>query len=108
MFGTIFILFSNVFIFLPPIGLDIVKQKAEIVVYYSAFWILYNIGYAMANISHIAMIPELCHSDETRTSLSLIRNSMINLTNVLAYLASLIALSSGKLRYDSLLIRCLQ
>ena len=31
------------------------------------------------------MIPELCDSDEARTSSTLIRNSMINLTNNLAY-----------------------
>ena len=108
MLGTILVLFSNVFMLLPPIGLDIAVHEAEIVVYYSLFWILYNIGYAMANVSHLAMIPELCDSDEARMSLTLIRNSMINLTNILAYIAALIAFSSGKLRYNPLLIRCLR
>ena len=96
------------FIFLPPIGLDMDKHKTEIVVYYSAFWLLYNIGYPMSNTSHLAMIPELCDSDETRMSLTLIRNGMVNLTNILAYIAALIVFRSGKLRYDPLFIRCLR
>ena len=84
------------------------EDKIEIVVYYSAFWILYNIGFPMSNTSHLAMIPELCDSDETRMSLTLIRNCMVNVTNILAYIAALIAFSSGKLRYNPLLIRCLR
>ena len=101
------VLFSNVFIFLPPIGLDMDEDKIEIVVYYSAFWILYNIGFAMSNTNYLAMIPELCDSEEARMSLTLIRNSMVNCTSILAYIAALIVFNSGKLRYDPLLIRCL-
>ena len=97
------VLFSHVFMLLPPIGLDIAVHEAEIVVYYSLFWILYNIGYAMANVSHLAMIPELCDTDETRTSLTLIRNSMISFVAILANLAALIEFSSGKSIYDLLL-----
>ena len=96
------------FIFLPPIGLDMDKHKTEIVVYYSAFWILYNIGFAMSNTNYLAMIPELCDSEEARMSLTLIRNSMVNCTSILAYIAALIVFNSGKLRYDPLLIRCLR
>ena len=84
------------------------KDKIAIVVYYSAFWILYNIGFPMSNTSHLAMIPELCDSDETRMSLTLIRNGLVNLTNILAYIAALIVFSSGKLRYVPLVIRCLR
>ena len=97
------VLFSNVFMLLPPIGLDKAVHEAEIVVYYSLFNILYNIGYAMANVSHLAMIPELCDADETRTSLTLIRNSMISFVTILANLAALIEFSSGKLICDLLL-----
>ena len=93
---------------MPPIGLDIDEHKTEIVIYYSAFWMLNNIGLAISNTSHLAMIPELCDSDEARMSLTLIRNSMINLTNILAYIAALIVFRSGKLRYDPLFIRCLR
>ena len=69
---------------------------------------LANIGAAVLNTSHLAMIPELCDSDEERMSLTLIRNTMINLANILAYIAALIVFSYGKLRYDLLLIRCLR
>ena len=96
------------FNFIPPIGLDIDEHKTEIVIYYSACWMLLNIGAAMLNTSHLAMIPELCDSDEARMSLTLIRNTMINLANILAYIAALIVFSYGKLRYDLLLIRCLR
>ena len=108
MFGIIFVILSNVFNFMPPIGLDIDEHKTEIVIYYSAFWMLYNIGFTISNTSHLAMIPELCDSDEARMSLTLIRNTMINLANILAYIAALIVFSYGKLRYDLLLIRCLR
>ena len=84
------------------------EHKTEIVIYYSACWMLLNIGAAMLNTSHLAMIPELCDSDEARMSLTLIRNTMINLANILAYIAALIVFSYGKLRYDLLLIRCLR
>ena len=83
------------------------EHKTEIIIYYSAFWMLANIGAAVLNTSHLAMIPELCDSDETRMSLTLIRNGMVNLTNILAYIAALIVFSSGKLRYFPFLIRCL-
>ena len=108
MFGAIFVLLSTVFNFLPPIGLDMDEHKPDIVIYYSAFWGLWACGAAMLNTSHLAMIPELCDSDEARMSLTLIRNSMINLTNILAYIAALIVFSSGKLRYVPLVIRCLR
>ena len=93
---------------MPPIGLDIDEHKTEIVIYYSAFWGLWACGAAMLNTSHLAIIPELCDSDEARMSLTLIRNSMVNCTSILAYIAALIVFNSGKLRYDPLLIRCLR
>ena len=84
------------------------EHKTEIIIYYSAFWMLANIGAAVLNTSHLAMIPELCDSDTARMSLTLIRNTMINLANILAYIAALIVFSSGKERYDPLIIRCLR
>ena len=58
-------------------------------------------GFATVQISHLAMIPELSDIDETRTSLTLIRNTMTAFANILAYVAALIVFSSGKLKYDS-------
>ena len=88
------------FIFLPPVGLATTENDVEIIVYYSVFWILYNMGLATVQVCHLAMIPELSDIDETRTSLTLIRNTMTAFANILAYIAALVVFSSGKLKYD--------
>ena len=88
--------------FLPPIGIATVENDSEITVtvYYSAVWIISNIGFSMAQISHLSMIPELSDSDETRTSLTLIKNTMTAFANILAFVAALMAFSYGKLKYS--------
>ena len=53
-------------------------------------------GYSMAQTNHLAMIPELSSSENERTSLTLIRNSMTSMANILAYLIAFIAFSHGK------------
>ena len=68
----------------------------ETTVYYTVITIVYQIGLSTSQISHMAMIPELSTSEEVRASLTLIRNSMTALANILGYLAALIAFSYGK------------
>ena len=53
-------------------------------------------GFSMAQINHLAMIPELCSSEDERTSLTLIRNSTTSMANIVAYLIAFIAFSHGK------------
>ena len=77
------------------------ENEAEMTFYYSGFWIVCNIGFATAQISHLSMIPELSDSDEIRTSLTLIRNSMVAFANILAFLSALIAFTYGKSKYQS-------
>ena len=102
MFGTVLLIISDVLMFLLPIGIAIVENDYEITVtvYYSAVWIINNIGFSMVQISHLSMIPELSDSDETRTSLTLSRNTMTAFANILAFIVALIAFSNGKLNYD--------
>ena len=53
-------------------------------------------GFSMAQTNHLAMIPELSSSEDERTSLTLIRNSMTSMANIVAYLIAFIAFSHGK------------
>ena len=49
----------------------------------------------MTQIAHLAMIPVLSSSDDERTSLTVIRNSMNAMANILAYVIALISFSYG-------------
>ena len=102
MLGTVLLLISDVFMFLPPIGIATVENDSEITVtvYYSAVWIINNIGFSTTQISHLSMIPELADSDETRTSLTLIRNTMTAFANILAFVIAYMAFSYGMFKYD--------
>ena len=53
------------------------------------------VGFAMTQIAHLAMIPVLSSSDDERTSLTVIRNSMNAMANILAYVIALISFSYG-------------
>ena len=77
--------------FLPPFGLDVIENLLEITVLYSVFSVIHNIGFATVQTAHLAMIPEMSSSDDTRASLTLLRNAMTALANVLAYLAAFVA-----------------
>ena len=68
-----------------------IENVVEITVFYSVFFVIYNIGFAMAQTAHLAMIPEMSSSDDTRAGLTLLRNSMTALANILAYLAAFVA-----------------
>ena len=96
MFGTLFVLLGFSVCFLRVTGFDL---SAHLTAFYTTFEVLYNIGYASAQTSHLAMIPELSPSEELRTSLTLIRNSMTAFANILAYSVALIAFSYGTKNY---------
>lgn len=72
LIGTICIVSSFPFIFTPCIGCNSAHVHAQMV-YYSAFVIIFQFGWASVQISHLALIPELTPSDNQRTQLTTIR-----------------------------------
>ena len=95
LMGTLLFLISWPMTFVPPVGFDLFDNLTAITAYYSLLNILHNIGFAMAQNAHLAMIPELSLSDDVRTRLTLVRNSMTSLANILGYIGALIAFSYG-------------
>ena len=93
--GTLLLLISWPMTFVPPVGFDLFDNLTAITTYYSLLHVIMNIGFAMAQNAHLAMIPELSLSDDVRTRLTLVRNSMTSLANILGYIGALIAFSYG-------------
>ena len=93
--GTLLFLISWPMTFVPPVGFDLFDNLTVITAYYSLLHIILNIGWAMVQIAHLALIPELSLSDDVRTSLTLVRNSMTSLANIMGYIGALIAFSYG-------------
>ena len=72
LIGTACVLFSFPFIFLPCVNCDDSSQHAQMV-YYSAFIIIFQFGWAAVQISHLAMIPDLTSCENEYTLLTSIR-----------------------------------
>jgi Na+/melibiose symporter-like transporter len=70
--GTICVLGSFPFIFSPCLNCEGSHQLAQLV-YYSAFVIIFQFGWAAVQISHLSMIPDLTPSEHERTELTAIR-----------------------------------
>ena len=96
LLGTISLLSTYPLIFLPPLSFIAKEHETQTTIYYSVFNALFQMGFSMAQTNHLAMIPELSSSEDERTSLTLIRNSMTSMANIVAYLIAFIAFSNGK------------
>ena len=70
--GTFCVLGSFPFIFLPCMNCEGSHQWAQIL-YYSAFVIIFQFGWASVQISHLSMIPDLTPNEHERTELTAIR-----------------------------------
>ena len=99
MIGTICVLVSFPFIFLPPIGLDVKEEQLSVTVYYSIFFIVLNFGWATAQTSHLAMIPEMSGSENNQINLTAIRNAATAVSNILAYCTTWIFFEYGELDF---------
>ena len=73
LIGTICVLFSFPFIFLPCIECSKADEWAQLI-YYSAFAIIFQFGWASVQISHLALIPVLTDCQNERTGLTAIRS----------------------------------
>lgn len=60
------------FIFLPCVGCENSSQWAQ-VIYFAGFVIIFQLGWASIQVSHLSLIPVLCHDESTRTDLTAFR-----------------------------------
>ena len=85
--GLVCVLVSFPFIFLPCIDCSDSDEWAQLI-YYSAFAIVFQFGWASMQISHLALIPGLTSSQNERTGLTAIRYSMTVASNIAVYLVA--------------------
>lgn len=70
--GTICVLLGFPFIFSQCIGCESAHQYAQLI-YYAAFVVIFQFGWAAVQISHLALVPELTPAEHERTELIAIR-----------------------------------
>ena len=83
--GLVCVLLSFPFIFLPCIDCSDSDEWAQLI-YYSAFAVVFQFGWASMQISHLALIPGLTSCQNERTGLTAIRYSMTVVSNIAVYL----------------------
>ena len=76
--------------------MDVITQSEAVTVYYIGFYSLLYIGVIIIQTNHLAMIPELCSSADSRARLIAIRNSMTALSNIVGFLIALLVFSFGE------------
>ncbi|KAL0124443.1 hypothetical protein PUN28_006346 [Cardiocondyla obscurior] len=84
LLGTICVLLGFPFIFSQCIGCEGAHQYAQLV-YYAAFVVIFQFGWAAVQISHLALVPELTPVEHERTELIAIRFTFTVFSNVLVY-----------------------
>ena len=126
LLGTICVLVSFPFLFVPPIGLSveecesppmpdetaqdttmtsttdftsecIPEDEQAVTGYYLAFGVLFQFGWAATQISHLSMIPGLTSSERKRNALTSIRYAATVGSSICVYCIIWILLHTGKL-----------
>ncbi|XP_046447558.1 major facilitator superfamily domain-containing protein 12-like [Daphnia pulex] len=83
-FGTMCILASFPFIFMPCVGCSSSSQWAQ-VIYFSGFIVIFQFGWAAVQVSHLSLIPVLAHNESTRTELTALRYAFTVASNITIY-----------------------
>ena len=96
LIGTFCVLVSFPFIFMPCIGCQDTDQTAQMV-YFIAFVVIFQFGWAATQISHLSMIPVLTACEEERNSLTSRRYAGTVLSNaaVFSLLGALLGFGAG-------------
>ncbi|XP_054006579.1 major facilitator superfamily domain-containing protein 12-like [Hylaeus anthracinus] len=84
LMGTLCVLFAFPFIFSPCIGCENSHKWAQLI-YYAAFVVIFQFGWAAVQISHLSLVPELTPTEHERTELIAIRYSFTVLSNIFVY-----------------------
>ncbi|CAB3234657.1 unnamed protein product [Arctia plantaginis] len=85
LFGTVCVLLSFPFIFSECIECSLSHKWAQMY-YFASFIIIFQIGWAAVQISHLSLIPELSEDDHTRTHLTAIRYGFTVFSNLFVYI----------------------
>jgi len=88
LIGVLCVVVSFPFIFHSCLGCQGSDEWAQ-VIYYSAFAVIFQFGWAACQISHLALIPALAENQNQRTGLTAIRYSMTVASNIIVYLIAL-------------------
>jgi len=88
LIGTVCIIASFPFIFMPCVGCNRAPHGDQII-YYCAFVIVFQFGWACVHISHLALIPDLTSCEMERTMLTSYRYAAKILSNLLVYFCML-------------------
>ncbi|XP_032779582.2 major facilitator superfamily domain-containing protein 12 [Daphnia magna] len=83
-FGTMCILASFPFIFMPCVGCATSSQWAQ-VIYFSGFIVIFQFGWAAVQVSHLSLIPVLAHDERSRTELTALRYAFTVASNITIY-----------------------
>jgi len=92
--GTLCVLGSFPFIFSDCIGCSESDEWSQLI-YYSAFAVIFQFGWASVQISHLSLIPAITRCQNQRTGLTAIRYTMTVLSNILVYLVALAIFGFG-------------
>ncbi|XP_043484159.1 major facilitator superfamily domain-containing protein 12-like [Leptopilina heterotoma] len=84
LLGTFCVVFAFPFIFSPCIGCKNAHEWSQLI-YYAAFVVIFQFGWASVQISHLSLIPDLTPTEHERTELTAIRYSFTVFANVLVY-----------------------
>ncbi|XP_063394987.1 major facilitator superfamily domain-containing protein 12-like [Cydia fagiglandana] len=91
LFGTACVLGSFPFIFSECIGCTMAHKWAQMF-YFAAFIMIFQIGWAAVQISHLSLIPELADSEHTRTHLTAVRYGFTVFSNLFVYIVTWVVL----------------
>ncbi|KAG6452409.1 hypothetical protein O3G_MSEX007612 [Manduca sexta] len=91
LFGTLCVLASFPFIFSECLGCSLSHKWAQLY-YFAAFIVIFQIGWAAVQISHLSLIPELSQDDHVRTHLTAVRYGFTVLSNLFVYIVTWIIL----------------
>ena len=84
--GVVFVVVSFPFVFNRCLGCESADQWAKFV-YYAAFIVLFQFGWAASQISHLSLIPELTDDDNEKCGLTSIRQvSLIRFPSAHCYI----------------------
>ncbi|KAK7116671.1 major facilitator superfamily domain-containing protein 12-like isoform X2 [Littorina saxatilis] len=95
LFGTICTTCSFPFIFAPVIGATTQTEDYALFVYYAAFVIIFQIGWASVQISHLSLIPDLTQCQSEVAGLNGWRYAATGIANLATYAIAWVILASG-------------
>lgn len=84
LIGTACVLFSFPFLFIHCLGCAHSSQWAQLI-YYSAFVVIFQFGWASVQISHLSLIPDLTKDPHERTELNAFRYAFTVVSNIFVF-----------------------